>query len=64
MQRLQAVKYPLLPDGQQERPMRRFAGSCLFVFNKALALEKGRDEQGKRSSATPGCAIGIGPGFI
>ncbi|WP_077298125.1 helix-turn-helix domain-containing protein [Aquaspirillum sp. LM1] len=45
MQRLQAYKYELRPDGQQERQMRRFAGSCRFVFNKALALQKERYEQ-------------------
>ena len=28
--------------------MRRFAGSCRFVFNKALALQKGRYEQGEK----------------
>ncbi|MEN9985230.1 MAG: hypothetical protein RI925_732, partial [Pseudomonadota bacterium] len=28
--------------------MRRFAGSCRFVFNKALALQKARYEQGKK----------------
>ena len=28
--------------------MRRFAGSCRFVFNKALALQKERYEQGKK----------------
>ena len=48
MQRLQADKYELMPDGQQERQMRRFAGSCRFVFNKALALQKQRDEQGEK----------------
>lgn len=48
MQRLQAFKYELMPDGQQERRMRRFAGSCRFVFNKALALQKGRYEQGEK----------------
>ena len=42
MQRRQAFKYELMPDGQQERLMRRFAGSCRFVFNKALALQKER----------------------
>ncbi|MCO8162804.1 helix-turn-helix domain-containing protein, partial [Pseudomonas sp. 21LCFQ010] len=47
MQRLQAFKYELMPDGQQERQMRRFAGSCRFVFNKALALQKQRHEQGE-----------------
>ena len=48
MQRLQAYKYELRPDGQQERQMRRFAGSCRFVFNKALALQKERYEQGEK----------------
>jgi putative transposase len=48
MQRLQAFKYELMPNGQQERQMRRFAGSCRFVFNKALALQKERYEQGEK----------------
>ena len=48
MQRLQAYKYELMPDGQKERQMRRFAGSCRFVFNKALALQKERYEQGEK----------------
>ena len=48
MQRLQAFKYELMPDGQQARQMRRFAGSCRFVFNKALALQKARYERGEK----------------
>ncbi|UXU90886.1 RNA-guided endonuclease InsQ/TnpB family protein [Burkholderia sp. S-53] len=48
MQRLQACKFELRPDGQQERQMRRFAGSCRFVFNKALALQKERHAQGEK----------------
>ncbi|MFA7531861.1 MAG: transposase, partial [Castellaniella sp.] len=40
MQRLQAFKYELMPNGDQQRDMRRVAGSCRFVFNKALALQK------------------------
>ena len=48
MQRLQAYKYELMPDGQQERQMRRFAGSCRFVFNKALALQKANHEAGNK----------------
>ncbi|WP_298727726.1 transposase, partial [uncultured Ferrovibrio sp.] len=48
MQRLQAFKYELMPNGQQERQMRRFAGSCRFVYNKALALQKARYEQGEK----------------
>ncbi|MFC3606556.1 helix-turn-helix domain-containing protein [Stutzerimonas tarimensis] len=34
MQRLQAFKYELMPTGEQQ--MRRFAGSCRFVFNGAV----------------------------
>lgn len=48
MKRLQAFKFALMPSGQQERQMRRFAGSCRFVFNKALALQKERYEQGEK----------------
>lgn len=48
MQRLQAFKFELRPDGQQEGQMRRFAGACRFVFNKALALQKERYEQGEK----------------
>ena len=48
MQRLQAFKYELMPTGEQQRQMRRFAGSCRFVFNKALALQKARYEQGEK----------------
>jgi len=40
MQRLQAYQYEILPNDEQRRRMRRFAGSCRFVFNKALALQK------------------------
>ncbi len=48
MQRLQAFRYELMPTGEQQRDMRRFAGSCRFVFNKALALQKERYEQGEK----------------
>jgi putative transposase len=36
------------PNGDQQRQMRRFAGSCRYVFNRALALQKGRFEQGEK----------------
>ena len=39
MQRLQAFKFELRPNGQQQRQMRRFAGACRFVFNAALAMQ-------------------------
>ncbi len=48
MRRLQAFKYELMPDGGQQRDMRRFAGACRFVFNKALAMQKERYEQGEK----------------
>ncbi|WP_031404569.1 RNA-guided endonuclease TnpB family protein [Thiomonas sp. FB-Cd] len=48
MQRLQAFKYELMPTGEQQRQMRRFAGSCRFVFNKALALQKERFDRGEK----------------
>lgn len=46
MQRLQAFKYELVPTGEQQRQMRRFAGSCRFVFNQALALQQANREAG------------------
>jgi len=48
MQRLQAFKFELMPNGLQERQIRRFAGTCRFAFNKALALQKERHEQGEK----------------
>lgn len=46
MQRLQAFKYELMPNGEQQRQMLRFAGSCRFVFNQALALQQANREAG------------------
>ena len=40
MERLQAYKFQLRPKAGQESLMRRFAGCCRFLWNKALALEK------------------------
>lgn len=48
MLRLQAFKYELQPTGEQERAMRRFSGSCRFVFNKALALQQANHESGNK----------------
>ncbi len=39
MKRLQAFKFELIPTSEQAQNMRRFAGSCRFVFNKALAWQ-------------------------
>ncbi len=46
MKRLQAFKYELRPDGRQVRQMAHFAGSCRFVYNKALAMQKASYEAG------------------
>jgi putative transposase len=48
MKRLQAYKYELMPSGDQVRAMRRFSGSCRFVYNKALALQKENHEVGNK----------------
>jgi putative transposase len=48
MQRMQAFKYELQPDGEQERDMKKIAGSCRFVFNKALMLQKENYEVGNK----------------
>jgi putative transposase len=63
MQRRQTFKYELMPTGDQQRDMRRFAGSCRFVFNKALALQKEHYAQGEKKLGYAGlCAVGI-PGL-
>jgi putative transposase len=46
MKRFQAFKFELRPDGEQQRQLTRFAGSCRFVFNQALALQKNTYEAG------------------
>ena len=48
MQRLQAFQYELMPNAETQRQLRRFAGSCRFVYNKALALQKANHEAGKK----------------
>ena len=48
MRRLQAFKFELMPNGEQQRHMRRFAGACRFVFNKALAVQKANHEVGEK----------------
>ena len=54
MERLQAFKFELQPNGEQQRTMRRFAGSCRFVFNKALALQQERYAQGENKLSYAG----------
>ena len=48
MQRFQAYKYELKPNGEQQRNLRRYAGSCRFVYNKALALQQANHEAGEK----------------
>jgi putative transposase len=48
MQRLQAFQNELMPTGDQQRDMVRFAGACRFVFNKALELQKENHAAGNK----------------
>ena len=56
MERHQAYKYELKPNGEQQRNMRRFAGVCRFVFNKALALQKENHAAGGKFAGYVGMA--------
>ena len=58
MLRLQAFKFALRPNGQQLRNLRQFAGSCRFVYNKALALNVERYEKKEKRLGYAGlCAL-------
>ena len=46
MKRIQAYKFQLKLDSEQRHQISRFAGSCRFVYNKALSLQKARYESG------------------
>ncbi|MBO0615140.1 helix-turn-helix domain-containing protein [Thiothrix fructosivorans] len=48
MQRLQAFKYELKPNGEQRRNLRRYAGLCRLVYNKALALQQANHAAGEK----------------
>jgi putative transposase len=48
MERLQAFKYELQPNGEQALKMRRFAGSCRFAYNKALDVQQKNHEAGNK----------------
>ncbi len=48
MQRLQAFKFELMPNGEQVRKMRQFAGMARFAFNRGLALQKERYEASEK----------------
>ena len=44
MRRHQAYKYEILPNGEQQRRMRRFAGSCLRDLRHFGGTFRGRDQ--------------------
>src|SRR6185369_17296337 len=48
MKRVQAFKFELRPNRAQRQQMSRFAGSCRFVYNKGLALQKARYDAGEK----------------
>lgn len=48
MKKFQAFKFELLPNGEQLHDMRCFAGSCRFVYNKALVVQKENYEEGNK----------------
>jgi putative transposase len=54
MKKLQAFKFKLKLTGGQARSLLSFAGSCRFVYNKALALQKERYEQGEKKLSYAG----------
>jgi len=56
--RLQAFKFELMPNGEQLRNLRQFAGSCRFVYNKGLALNVERYEKKEKRLGYAGlCAL-------
>ena len=56
--RLQAYRFELRPDRKQRHQMLGFAGSCRFVFNRALALQKELFElSGAHASYADLCAV-------
>ena len=58
MLRRQAFPFELLPHGQQTRHLRQFAGSCRFVYNKALAINTQRyEKKEKRLGYAELCAL-------
>jgi putative transposase len=57
MKRRQAYKFQLKTNGAPARQMRRIAGACRFIFNRALALQKERYSLGEKKLGYAGlCA--------
>ena len=50
MKRLQAYQFQIEPNGEQQRAMCRIAGSCRYVWNKALALQIAHHKAGEKFS--------------
>ena len=48
MKEMQGFRFELRPDGEQMRKMAQTDGSCRFVYNKALALQKENYEAGHK----------------
>ena len=58
MLRKQGYKFEAHPNGEQLCNLRRFAGACRFVYNKALALNKERYEKKEKRLGYAGlCAL-------
>jgi putative transposase len=45
-----------MPNGEQQRYMRGFAGACRFVYNKALAMQLANHESGNKYLSYVGMA--------
>jgi putative transposase len=54
VKRLQAFKFELRPNSAQRQQLRCFAGSCRFVYNKGLALQKARFDVGENKLSYAG----------
>src|SRR5579862_2295503 len=54
MKRLQAYKFELKLSRGQKRTLNGFAGSCRYVYNKSLALQKERYEKGEKKLSYAG----------
>ena len=51
MLRFQAYRYEVMPNGEQRRRLRRFAGSARYGFNRALAIHyQEREKTGRKQS--------------
>src|SRR5260370_18412547 len=58
MLRLQAFKFQLMRNDEKGRQLRQFAGSCRFIYNKALALNIERyEKKEKRLGYARLCAL-------